>query len=73
MNETYKKVRVDPNGKVILERLYTTEIDKEEVLEGLQNDLDSVTGEITRAEARKARIETKIADVTKITAASAQL
>ena len=70
MGTTYKKLRVESDGKIIIERTYTsiTEKEKEEILNELQVKLEFVIYEITVAKTKEAQIKTQIAEVGNIKA-----
>ncbi len=62
--QTYKKLRTEPNGDVILERNYADEVTKKEILGHLNEELKSEQQARSRAVARITRLQNRIAMIT---------
>ena len=61
--QTYKKLRTEPNGDVILERNYADEVTKKEILGHLNEELKSEQQARSRAVARITRLQNRIATI----------
>jgi hypothetical protein len=64
-SDDYTKKRTE-DGRIILEKTLRSEIDKEDVLERLQETLDNLQREKIELDARVIEIQTKISTVSKI-------
>ena len=62
--QTYRKLRTEPNGDVILERTFTDEVEKESILARLNTELKDEQKIRSRANARITRLQNRIAAIT---------
>ena len=62
--QAYIKLRTEPNGDVILERKYTDEVKKEDILERLNDELVTEQKNLNRINKHITRLQNRIAAIT---------
>ncbi len=60
MSDVYTKLRTDPDGRVILERRLTYEVDGTQTLEELQDKLDGINEDVVRLQQKAVEVQATI-------------
>ncbi len=67
MADEYRKLRTNPDGRIVLERKLTYEVDESETLTILQDRLEVETGNVVRAQQEIIKIQALIDSIKALT------